>query len=437
MTSEIAVMNRLAVALAADSAVSVTDGRKSKVYNSANKLFMLSKYHPVGIMVYDNGSLMGVPWEVIIKDFRLHLGSGECEHLEDYANQFFDYIESLADLFTSELAAKYYEKMINSQFATIARQIRQEIESNESDLAGTADWGNMQAKVVRDIIAEELDLWSNYCEHPDIAPGTGSQLRGDVSGKVAGLIAKHFSDKGWSVGPEQMNNINSLADAYVDKDYIAESSFSGIVFAGFGRKDYFPVLARFRVGHFYGGKLKKISTDVVRVSESKPVHVGAYADSDSAELFFKGMSIDAIDAVIQKSFLRADELVREILNTCNISDSDVDWAQLDAARDSVLHKLVGDIDKYRDSENGFNQALTHAPKDELARVAASLVSLNTFKKRMSMNAETVGGPVDVAVISKGDGFIWIDRKHYFDADKNPHFMHRASDIAIKLGEANG
>jgi hypothetical protein len=36
--------------------------------------------------------------------------------------------------------------------------------------------------------------------------------------------------------------------------------------------------------------------------------------------------------------------------------------------------------------------------------------------------ETVGGPIDVAVISKGDGFVWIKRKHYFERDLNPHFF---------------
>jgi len=39
-----------------------------------------------------------------------------------------------------------------------------------------------------------------------------------------------------------------------------------------------------------------------------------------------------------------------------------------------------------------------------------------------MEAETVGGPIDVAVISKGDGFIWINRKHYFARELNPPFF---------------
>jgi hypothetical protein len=39
-----------------------------------------------------------------------------------------------------------------------------------------------------------------------------------------------------------------------------------------------------------------------------------------------------------------------------------------------------------------------------------------------MDAETVGGAIDVAVISKGDGFVWIKRKHYFRPELNGHFQ---------------
>jgi len=62
------------------------------------------------------------------------------------------------------------------------------------------------------------------------------------------------------------------------------------------------------------------------------------------------------------------------------------------------------------------------PKDELAAMAESLVNLTSFKRKVSMEAETVGGPIDVAVISKGDGFIWIKRKHYFKSELNPQFF---------------
>ena len=61
------------------------------------------------------------------------------------------------------------------------------------------------------------------------------------------------------------------------------------------------------------------------------------------------------------------------------------------------------------------------PKDELAHLAESLVGLTSLHRRVSKDLETVGGPIDVAVISKHDGFIWIKRKHYFRPELNPQF----------------
>jgi len=58
MTSEICVMNRLGVVLAADSASTVrqatNDGPKERYFKGANKIFQLSNHHPVGVMIFDS-----------------------------------------------------------------------------------------------------------------------------------------------------------------------------------------------------------------------------------------------------------------------------------------------------------------------------------------------------------------------------------------------
>ena len=64
------------------------------------------------------------------------------------------------------------------------------------------------------------------------------------------------------------------------------------------------------------------------------------------------------------------------------------------------------------------------PKDELAYMAESLVNMTAFKRKVTNDSETVGGPIDVAVISKGDGFVWIKRKHYFDGGLNNHYFEK-------------
>jgi hypothetical protein len=69
------------------------------------------------------------------------------------------------------------------------------------------------------------------------------------------------------------------------------------------------------------------------------------------------------------------------------------------------------------------QMVSLLPKDELPHLAESLVALTSLKRHVSRDAETVGGPIDVCLISKGDGFIWIKRKHYFKPELNPQFAH--------------
>jgi len=58
-------MNSLGVALASDSAATVNNGEGGKVFNTADKLFMLSKRHPVGVMVYENAAILGVPYGTV------------------------------------------------------------------------------------------------------------------------------------------------------------------------------------------------------------------------------------------------------------------------------------------------------------------------------------------------------------------------------------
>lgn len=95
MTAEIAVMNKSAVALAADSAVTIRGGQ-IKVYNSVNKLFSLSKYHPIGVMIYGNAEIDGVPWESLIKLFRTELGDTHLDSVSSYAERFAEFLASNA-----------------------------------------------------------------------------------------------------------------------------------------------------------------------------------------------------------------------------------------------------------------------------------------------------------------------------------------------------
>jgi hypothetical protein len=60
--------------------------------------------------------------------------------------------------------------------------------------------------------------------------------------------------------------------------------------------------------------------------------------------------------------------------------------------------------------NPVLRVLEIAARNELAETASQLVSLNIFKKRIMAHRETVGGAVDVAVISRENGFQWWSKQ---------------------------
>ena len=95
MTAIVGILNKRGVAIAADSAVTVSSGGNVKIYNTSQKIFKLSDKNPLALMIYGKASFMGVPWEVIINLYRDERGERTFDKVQDYAS---DFLKFLGDL---------------------------------------------------------------------------------------------------------------------------------------------------------------------------------------------------------------------------------------------------------------------------------------------------------------------------------------------------
>lgn len=78
----------------------------------------------------------------------------------------------------------------------------------------------------------------------------------------------------------------------------------------------------------------------------------------------------------------------------------------------------------QDSQRSVEEMVEFMPKQDLAEFAEALVNLSSLQRRVNSGVETVGGPIDVAVISKAEGLVWVKRKHYFPPELNARFFNR-------------
>lgn len=208
-------------------------------------------------------------------------------------------------------------------------------------------------------------------------------------------------------------------------------SNSGIVLAGFGDKDFFPKLASYRA---YGVVLGKFIYEeekgkAASINQSNASLLLSFAQDEMIRTFTFGLGAGTL-VEINKQFVRAsDELYDSLVASGLAPDLSGDPAKL-----AELEKLktqakddFGDriLDYCGDAHaRPMRRVLGALPFDELAQLAETLVLLESLKERVTSPSASVSGPIDVAVISKNDGFIWVKRKHYFDPELNPRYFSK-------------
>jgi hypothetical protein len=437
MTSEVVVMNRLGIALASDSAATVYVGGRAKFYH-ADKLFMLSNHQPVGVMVYNNSSLLGVPWETILKMFRAHLRESRFDTLQEYSTCLIDYICGNDELFPPTVQQKHFVLLVNNLFQKISDNIREELlrrASEDPDIA-PQKMKEVESTVIR-AAAEEWRAKKDV-DAKVFTEQVGATVVSNASGEIHNSILKYFP----AADTDSVNLLYELARLLVNKEEILPESLSGLVIAGFGIKEHFPVMQEFELGEIFTSKLKYRCLNTYRITHDQPSIIKPFAQSEMVETFLHGVS-PAFEL----------KMIREIVNVVLKSPADiidgmpgVSKARKQAYKDkvrpvssSVAKSVVKTLRDFRHRKHlqPVLQSIEFLPKNELAHVASSLVNLSSFQKRMSISEdETVGGPIDVAVISKGDGFVWIDRKHYFRPELNRHFFRNQTQSS-RDGEPSG
>ena len=67
----------------------------------------------------------------------------------------------------------------------------------------------------------------------------------------------------------------------------------------------------------------------------------------------------------------------------------------------------------KDQRRQWLKALRNYSPQDMARLAENLVALTSFERHMTFSREGVGGPIDVAIITKKEGFTWLNRKSWY------------------------
>lgn len=418
VTAEIAIMNKAGIALAADSAVTIGSGNGKKVYNSVNKLFTLSKYHPVGILIYGSAEFTTLPWESIIKEFRNHAGKTDYDHLRGYVDAFLEYLRKQLPIGDEEEAANVGNLAVQF-FGNIRNNLVKQCRDRHIVLTNVKLRGE-PLKILRKVISDR----SENLKKVDQAPSLNGLKPAAVAAQYDSILkaALEHTFEPYQLPDPQIKSLVKVVSVWLCKE-LYSSGHSGFAIAGYGEKEYYPSLYSFVTDGKVMGDCKIMEQSSHAVTYDNVAFIRPFAQSDMAESFMEGIDKDhgeVVDRVMETLFMSVPNLASKHFRSATVAQK----TKFEKGIQAGLQRAKDVLARYRQANyvDPVMDAVRFLDKQELAALAESLVSLTAMKRKISLDAETVGGPVDVAVISKNDGFIWIKRKHYFRPEINPFFF---------------
>lgn len=415
MTAEIAVLNFHGVAMAADSAVSIGS---IKVYNSANKLFALSKKHPVGIMIYGNAQMMSVPWETLIKSYRVTLKNKKFKTLKEYGDNFIEYLRCTKNI-GSENEALYLNQIVSK----VVKNIRDNLElAVQEAFRVTPSLTNLEIqKIINDSIEISCKTLTSRNKLNQIESSWIIELIKIINSTVDSFIAASFENISLSTKEKKL-----ILEACTSEICLNEfsPSHSGIVISGFGNDEIYPSLISYEIEWRINGFLKSRVSNQQNISVKNGASIVPFAQREMVDTFIEGADRRLIEFINSKISHIFDDISTNLFQGTTVRTGPKNLNQLKNNGLEISRKLAQEIRDVQNINfvNPVLDSVAALPLDELASMAHTLINMTSFKRRVSLNTESVGGPIDVAVISKGDGFIWINRKHYFKPELNQHYF---------------
>ena len=418
MTAVVGILNKQGVAIAADSAVTRgrnKDGRKQeKVTKNGNKMVRLCEAVPVAVMITGNADFLQTPWDVIARRYRQIRGSTEHHSVEAAVHDFFSFIQSDPVFWDGGCDKGYLRHLIEWVFNRIVDKVGKAGERTpDGNLRRPASFVKSFRKVAKSLCNdwERSGICTQFKEYPI------EQFRVTAHR----IIGSFLSMKNCQLFDEIHTSLEEAVWTRL-RTRFEEGPSATLVFSGYGKGQKYPSLVSALVCEGFDRHVSYHirPEDIVCISEERPVSICPYAQDDVIRSILRGIHIDWSK--------EAGEVFQNIVNPFSSDIFGIPFADdspgvefydmLSEVRTSDLQRMfykegMRMLDK---NQHEWEKLLEDSDLETLASLADCLIDLTGFHRILTFSQEGVGGPVDVAVISKNDGFTWLRRKNWYHKD---------------------
>ncbi|WP_130471558.1 hypothetical protein [Candidatus Magnetaquicoccus inordinatus] len=423
MTSEVLLMNKHAVVIAADSAVTLMYEPHARYSKHANKIFDISIHGNIAATIFSSAEIDRVPWKLVLKLFREELSSQPpLAKLDNYVEKIIDFVQDNECLFPIDVR----NAVLKSRFSYIVSRILEIIKNEFKDISNLEISEDKRKELMakgieycNKIIEIDNDLFSRF---NDCFTGLSFALEEEVREKFVKI--------------DIYNIINwpQLIDV-AKKIFLSRLPFlgyTGMLLTGYGSKDIFPGYIQVCIYGHIGKKLLWKISGRNSISHSNSSCIVPFAMTSMIDRFTDGFDNKLRDIILAESRKAFKAVFLDLGSAGYAIPEDISASIID----NRIEKFMKTWKEQSLEANLYplRQILSHLSVQEMGNMAESLLILESLRERMTSASESVGGPIDVVAITKTEGLLWLKRKHFFNPELNPRYLER-SKIAYHARDA--
>jgi hypothetical protein len=405
------LMNQRGIALAADSAATL--GNREVIFNTHQKIIPIGRF-PVAFLKAKPSLFMDVLCETLINKYSSFMYSipHEKEHVLGYFIDFMNYLENNLSYYSGEVEKRALSKFIYSYLDYIYSEYENQINEDKDENIALSNLAKRLKKFFESLAKEKSELrfknqiiWGSVKQkYPQIIENTFNQYLKNE---------RNLNHEGYDFDQKQtkiLDILDMILFKYGDiffTDLNKYIKFSEFILAGYGSKSPYPELVHVKLFLAFDGKTLYVIESEFFIPTNDRKYVQVMDEVSAIQAFYKGIEVsfenkikdsisNRINHFLFKHFekdklLQSKNLVQILINDLN----------------STIAKDFEFL-KYQNSEPLFS-SIQYAPLTNLMEMAEELVSIAALRSKYLADETSngrVGKPIDVAFISKLNGFQW-------------------------------
>ncbi len=415
MTSLVVVMNNRAAAIAADSAMKTTwEGRKRNRMG-VRKIFQINDRLPISVMTHRSSDVMNMAWGPIFVAYRKQFGHKSFSSVEECAEHFMSFLDNYQEFFTDAVQTRCYLDYVECLFDWVRTNF------NEIVRRETEEPSENGPRTMRDVMRQATDLvYSDVVMTPDDReradlPGFDGTFARDLQRKYAEDVQRLIDQIFTEADPDKdtIRRLREMAALAVTKDFFPDFfEPSGLVFTGYGDRQITPQMVSYLVGFAVNGKLRRRRSNTKSISTDDPVIIAPFADDRMLHTFLTGMDEDLqdfmTDQIIDLAVCIRDRTISQLPQLNRQQRQQFSQNYSDDEIIDLINEFLARLDSFQYAEHTHPilLAIESLPEADLATTAEMFVRLNAFQHHVGLDLETVGGDIDVALLTN-ESFRWV------------------------------